>query len=172
VLTSQNQYSEIEFQVNKDYFPLPILDARSTMCAKYQNGRKNRKVKPAKPKVEAARVLRELNNQEAFYFYEAIGKPTGEKAVSLIDFLKKMESAKTESILFHLRRKDFENWIEITLGDTKLAKSIQKVPLLRDESPRAKIRAIVKSRVKELKSTPTDEFVSENLTLTSPSCVS
>lgn len=142
------------------------------MCAKHEKKSKTRRMHYVKPKIEATRILRTLNDQEAFHFYETVGKPAGENATSLFDFLEKIKSLKLESILFHLQRKDFENWIEITLGDSKLAKSIARIPISHDESLRAKIQAIVENRVKELRPTFPTALIVENLTVTSPTCPS
>jgi hypothetical protein len=142
------------------------------MCAKHPNKSKTRRNHRVKPKAEATRILRTLNGQEAFYFYEAVGKPIGENAASLSDFVEKMKSVKMESILFHLQRKDFQNWIKITLGDSKLAKSIARIPVSHDESVRTRICSIVENRVKELGPTLPTVLVVENLTLASPICES
>ena len=98
---------------------------------------------------KAIRNLKTLKNEEAFYFYEAVGKPTGLNARNLPDFLEKVKSVKLESLLFHLQRGDFKNWIENALGDPKLAKNIEKIPLSHDERLRMKIRTAVESRLRE-----------------------
>jgi hypothetical protein len=127
--------------------------------------RRTEKGRRSKPEKKIASPLRTLRNEEAFYFYEDLGMPTGKSANSLADFLEKLESVKTESVLFHLKRKDFQNWIEKTLGDQKLARKIEKIPLSNDESLKTKVRKAVGNRIKELTEPPTTLLVSEDLTV-------
>jgi len=100
--------------------------------------------------VEAMRFLRTVNPSESFHFYEAIGKPTGQNASNLTEFLETVKSVKTESLQFHLERKDFQNWIEKTLGDTTLAKRIAKTSTKHEGNIRAKIQSTLEKRIKEL----------------------
>jgi SOS-response transcriptional repressor LexA len=102
---------------------------------------------------KAVRTLRTLSNQEAFYFYETIGKPTGQSAKSLNEFLDKIKSVKLESLVFHLQRKDFKNWISNTLEDPKLAQEIQTLPTEHKDLLRTKICTTVETRLKELEGT-------------------
>jgi hypothetical protein len=128
--------------------------------------RRTEKSRRPKAKKKTANPLRTLRNEEAFYFYEDLGRPTGKSANSLADFQEKLESIKTESVLFHLQRKDFQNWIEKTLGDQKLARKIEKIPLSNDESLKIKVRKAVGNRIKELTEPSTTLLVSEDLTVT------
>jgi hypothetical protein len=50
--------------------------------------RKPRRNKRVELEVQATSTLRTLNSPEAFYFYEALGKSTGENVASLSDFLE------------------------------------------------------------------------------------
>lgn len=100
--------------------------------------------------LEAARILRTVNPSESFHFYEAIGKPTGQSASNLTEFLETVKSVKTESLQFHLERKDFQNWIEKTLGDTTLARRIAKTTTKHEGNIRAKIQSTLEKRIKEL----------------------
>jgi len=118
---------------------------------------------------EAVRILRTVKDKEAFYFYEAIGKPTGESARSLSDFLKKIKSVKLGSLLFHLQRKDFQNWINKVLGDSKLANRIERIPLSQGEELRTKIQEVVESRIKELGEASVTLLVGEDLAVVSTS---
>jgi hypothetical protein len=140
------------------------------MPAKQQKKTKTRRQQHEEPKPEATEVLRTLNDQESFYFYEAIGKPTGENASSLIDFLEKIKSVKLGSILFHLPRKDFQNWTRKILGDPKLATRIARIPISHDESVRAKVHAIIEDRIRELRPTSPTTLTIENLTVSSEIC--
>lgn len=106
-----------------------------------------------KVNTNAIRTLRTLSNEEAFYFYEDVGKPTGESARSLRDFMEKIKSAKLESLIFHLKRSDFRNWAEKTLTDSKLAEKLSEIPATNNKSLRTKISSAVRNRIKELEET-------------------
>ncbi len=123
------------------------------MSPKNEKKRKIHKSRKIEVSRVAIKILRTLNDQEAFYFYETIGKPTGENAKSLSDFLEKIKSVKLESILFHLQRKDFQNWIKKTLGDSKLAEKIGRISPSCDEKVRMRLRSLINNRIKELRKT-------------------
>jgi len=115
--------------------------------------KKKEKSKSIEVDSQAIKILRTLNNEEAFHFYEAVGKSTGQSAMSLHEFLEKVESVKLESLAFHLERKDFKNWIANTLEDPELARKIELVPTKHRNQLRAKIRATIKAHLKELEAT-------------------
>ncbi len=96
------------------------------------------------------RILRTVNPSESFHFYEAIGKPTGQNASSLTEFLETVKSVKIESLQFHLERKDFQNWIEKTLGDTTLARRIANISTSNEGNIRTEIQSALEKRIKEL----------------------
>jgi hypothetical protein len=108
------------------------------------------------------RALRTVKDQEAFYFYEAVGKPTGEVAKNLGDFLDKVKIAKTESLVFHLRRKDFQNWVQKILCDTKLAEKLEGISVSKGNGIRTNICKVVENRIKELSTSSTTVHVSSN----------
>jgi quinol monooxygenase YgiN len=139
------------------------------MSPKLQKKRKTQKSRGLEVNAEATKILRTVRDEEAFYFYEAIGKPTGENARSLSDFLEKMKSVKLESLLFHLQRKDFQTWIEKTLGDSKLARKMDRIPPSHDDDLRTKIHATVENRIKELRGTSLTLLVNEDLAVVSSS---
>jgi hypothetical protein len=119
--------------------------------------------------IEAVRILRTVRDEEAFYFYEELGKPTGESAKSLSDFLEKVKSVKLESLVFHLQRKDFQNWISKTLDDSKLAKRMSRIVPSHDDNLRIKIQASIENRIKELKGTSATLLVNQGLAVVSSS---
>jgi hypothetical protein len=127
--------------------------------------RRTGKSSTLKANKKTTNTLRTLENKEAFYFYEGLGKPTGKSANSLTDFLEKLESVNTETVVFHLQRKDFQNWIEKTLGDTKLANKIEKIPISNHKTLKIKVRKAVGNRIRELTEPSTTLFVSEDLTI-------
>jgi hypothetical protein len=115
------------------------------------------------------KILRTVGDHEAFYFYEAVGKPTGEIAKNLSDFLDRVKSVKSESLIFHLQRRDFQNWIEKILGDSKLAGKLGSISPTNDKDIRANIYKMVENRIKELIESSTEIHVDENLAVLVPS---
>ena len=105
---------------------------------------------------QAVKILRNVNDSEAFHFYENVGKPTGESAKSLSDFLKVVDTIKLESLRFHAERKDFQAWFKETLKDNELAEKIDNIASMDDEQLRERIHGVVEQRLQELK----DAFVS------------
>ena len=110
----------------------------------------------------AVKALRTVGDPEAFYFYEAIGKPTGETAKNLTDFLDKVKTVKTESLKFHLQRNDFRNWVEKILGDSKLAKALARIAASDGNDVRTTVCEAVESRIKELEESSTGLTVADN----------
>jgi len=137
------------------------------MSSKIQKKRRTQKSRRLEVNTEAIKILRMVKDEEAFYFYEDTGKPTGESAKSLSDFLEKIKTVKLESLQFHLQRKDFQNWIEKTLGDSNLARKIERISPSNDEALRTKIQSNIESRLKELKEASIPLLVNENLTAAS-----
>ena len=126
--------------------------------------REKRKTVGPEVDIEAIRALRTVNDQEAFRFYEDIGRPTGESARNLTDFLQKTESVKLGSVVFHYQRKDFQNWIKNTLGDTKLARKLGRIRASNDDDLRDKIHSTVENRIIELQETCPELTTNKSLT--------
>ena|ERR1700756_2567894 len=103
----------------------------------------------------ASNILRSVPPQNAFYFYRAIGAPTGAAARNLPDFLGVINSIDVTSLQFHLGRGDFENWLKM-LGDDTLARQIAalKDRKLRGEDLRMQLVDTVKARLVSLQKTP------------------
>lgn len=112
--------------------------------------RKGRNTQNPEVRTEAVKTLRTVGDQEAFYFYEAIGKPTGEIARNLSDFLDKAKSVKSQSLTFHLQRRDFQSWVQKILGDSKLARRLGRISSSNSDNIRMKICETVENRIKEL----------------------
>jgi uncharacterized membrane-anchored protein YjiN (DUF445 family) len=117
---------------------------------------------------EAVKALKMVRDDEAFYFFEAVGKPTGEIARNLSEFLDKVKSVNSESLMFHYARGDFPNWVEKVLGDTKLAEKLEKIASSNGDDARKKICKTVKSHLKELKESYSAIVVDESLVVLSP----
>ena len=137
------------------------------MSSKIEKKRKTQKRQPLEVSEGSIKILRALNDKEAFYFYEAIGKPTGQSAKSLSDFLEKIKSIKLESLVFHLQRKDFQNWFKETLGDYELARKIEKILPSQNVDIRKKIHSTVENRMKELSEESITLLINEDLPIVS-----
>jgi len=112
---------------------------------------------------EVKGILRAVPRDEAFYFYEEVGKPVGCIATSLVDFRDKINTVRWSSLVFHLKRKDFENWISEIIGDSELAKRISDIGPS-DFDLKTKLCATVDTRIKELREmSSTSTVVSEDL---------
>jgi hypothetical protein len=120
--------------------------------------------------MEAVKILRTVRDQEAFYFYESLGKPTGEIARNLSEFLDKVKSVKSESIMFHLQRRDFENWIGKILGDSKLAGKLEGISSSNTDDIRMSICRTIENRIKELRESSVAILADENSTVLVSSC--
>ena len=101
------------------------------------------------------KILGTVVFDKAFYFYEDIGKPTGDFAVSLSDFCNKINKVDPKSLTFHLQRGDFENWVRDIIGDAELSNKMARLKAqkraLKDNSiMREKIHAAVTDRIMTL----------------------
>jgi hypothetical protein len=67
--------------------------------------------------------------ENGFHFYTDVGKYTGITATSLAEFALKLQVIPKESVVFHFRRKDFQNWINYTIKDAALAQRINNTKL-------------------------------------------
>ena len=106
-------------------------------------------------KEPVSKILRSVPEQGGFHFYLAIGEPTGKTAVSLADFVEKIEVIDMQSVNFHYTRKDFEKWIREVFGDAELAMRLGRIGRIRlgiqGEVLRNEIIRTVKIRLSELK---------------------
>ena len=134
-----------------------------------QKNKRTRESNNLEVNVETVTILRTVGDNEAFNFYEAVGKPTGETARNLTDFLEKVKSVKLESLVFHLQRNDFQNWIEKTLGDSKLARKLGMISSSNRDDVRMNIHRTVENRIKELRESSCALLVAENSTVLLPS---
>jgi hypothetical protein len=134
---------------------------KRTMAPRKRKAGRGKKQNP-EVDMEAMKVLRTLGDREAFYFYEAVGKPTGQSARDLSGFLENVKSVKPESLMFHLQRRDFQNWVEKSLGDSKLAKRLGMVASSKSEDARMDICRAVENRIKELKESSAEILVEES----------
>ncbi|UCF59638.1 MAG: hypothetical protein JSV15_01025 [Candidatus Bathyarchaeota archaeon] len=70
---------------------------------------------------------KEVGVEKGFHFYEELGKPLNQVAVSLKEFLEKVTEIPVASIEFHQNRGDFARWIRDTLGAVSLADAVETV---------------------------------------------
>jgi len=101
------------------------------------------------------KILGTVPYEKAFFFYEDIGKPTGDFATSLTDLCSRINTAAPKSLTFHLKRGDFENWTKEVLGDHELADRVSKLKNLKtiwksNKTMRQKLHTTVSNRVAEL----------------------
>ncbi|MGA3111977.1 MAG: hypothetical protein ABSE15_08090 [Candidatus Bathyarchaeia archaeon] len=102
-------------------------------------------------KDRARAILAPVPYDHGFHFFTAIGRYTGETAISLATFARDVEVAPIESIDFHFKRADFQKWIAETIGDNELAGAIEKVEKdFAGEPLRQKLLRIINARVEEL----------------------
>jgi hypothetical protein len=86
-------------------------------------------VKPTNVKPTNVNSLRTVPFENGFHFYTDIGKYTGITAKSLSEFALKLQVIPKESVVFHFRRKDFQNWIKYTIKDAALTQRINNTKL-------------------------------------------
>jgi hypothetical protein len=72
-------------------------------------------------------VLDAVPREKAFYFFTDIGNYTGKNAVSMKEFSDRVKDVDEKSLLFHLHRGDFENWISGVLKDEELAMQMREL---------------------------------------------
>jgi len=97
-------------------------------------------------------ALRDVPPENAFYFYEGIGQPTGVASKNLVEFRDQTKGASPTSIEFHLERGDFENWFRM-LGDESLSHQVANLRKRRpaaDQLP-SRLSSLVDSRIRQLR---------------------
>ena len=99
----------------------------------------------------AERILQSVPLEKSFYFYNEVDDYSGLYSDSLNDFVEKIMIVNSKSLLFHISRKDFENWIN-SLGDLELSKKIGiiRTTNLAGEDLRKKLYQTVKNRSEKL----------------------
>jgi hypothetical protein len=97
-------------------------------------------------------ILTSVHLEKAFHFYSDIDNYLGIYATNLKDFSNKLQMIDVSSVVFHLTRKDFENWIR-SLGDVELSKRLTliRASKLSGEKLRNKLQETINSRYEELK---------------------
>jgi len=102
-----------------------------------------------------ATILGTVVYDKAFFFFEDMGKPTGQYATSLSDFSIKIGKVPVKCLTYHLNRTDFEDWIRDIIGDDELSRRIRELKSVdttwkNDSTVRGNLQALVLSRIIEL----------------------
>ena len=97
------------------------------------------------------KILSTVPHDKGFNFFTGIDRNTGETANSLEIFCQKLEIINDESVMFHFRRNDFQNWIKTTVGDDVLAERINHISRqLSVEDLRNELVKTVQTRISQL----------------------
>jgi len=98
------------------------------------------------------KILSTVPIGKGFHFFVDLDQNTGETATSLETFAQKLERIGADSVKFHFQRKDFQNWIQTTVGDGALAERISQVSGQRPvEGLRSELAKIVQDRISQLR---------------------
>jgi predicted heme/steroid binding protein len=102
-------------------------------------------------KSKAEKILSSVSYEKGFYFFIDIGKKTGEPALNLSGLYEELRVIEPQSVRFHFRRKDFQNWVKDVLGDAELAQRIDMIKTdLADQDLRNELLKTVLTRFTEL----------------------
>jgi len=98
------------------------------------------------------KILSTVSYDKGFHFFTNLDQNTGETATSLETFAQKLEIVSADSVKFHFQRKDFQNWIQTTVGDGVLAERIRHVSEQRPvEDLRSELVKIVQERISQIR---------------------
>jgi len=102
-------------------------------------------------KDEAARVLRTVTPDEAFYFYKGVQQPLGSSSKNLAEFSDTVKNIDPSSVKFHLEREDFQSWFKM-LGDQSLASQVASLrgKNIYPDELREKVSSMVRTRIDQL----------------------
>jgi len=96
--------------------------------------------------------LRAVSCNKGLHFYTVSGNYTGETATSLVYFGAILQVIGVESVNFHFKRGDFQNWSKDIIGDVELAEKIDRIELeLIGENLRKELLGTVETCISELK---------------------
>lgn len=136
------------------------------MPKKTDSKRKARGTKKTDAEEKPTQRLAALEAKDAFHFYEAVDKPTGEIASGLSDLAEKLKTTKLESLLFHFHRGDFSSWIKNALGDAKLAEEIENIRISHGNRLRTSTGKALENRIRELSRTSVTVEIAETPPIT------
>lgn len=98
-------------------------------------------------KQKNSKLLNAIPFENGFHFFTDHGKYTGITAISLVEFVEKLQIVPLQSVNFHFQRQDFQNWIKNTIGDKELAARIAGIKSVQDEELRKQLSETVQSRI-------------------------
>ena len=134
-------------QMNNDYIGRGTCLVGVYFVLKYA-GSKEQNISDSK----IVKILGTVPHDKGFHFFTDLGQNTGETAMSLETFAQKLEIISADSVKFHFQRKDFQNWIQTTVGDNVLAERIRHVSEQRSvEDLRSELVEIVQTRISQLR---------------------
>ena len=73
------------------------------------------------------KILSTVPHDKGFHFFTDLDRNTGETATSLEAFAQRLEEIGAGAVTFHFQRKDFQNWVQTTVGDGVLAERINHI---------------------------------------------
>jgi hypothetical protein len=85
---------------------------------------------------------KEVAHERGFRFYEDIGKPLTEVALSLEDFWQKISKVPVASLEFHQKRGDFARWIREVFRETQLADKVEEIRKTGESLRRGLLKAL------------------------------
>ena len=102
-------------------------------------------------KAKIQKILSSVPYERGFHFFTDTGKYTGETAINLFSFYEELKTIEPESVKFHFQRRDPQNWVGSTLGDSELANRIDRIDAsLSGENLKRELFNVVQTRLKEL----------------------
>lgn len=132
---------------------MPLLKAGLSM-SKITDAAKSQ----ASKKTKAKELLNAVPYEKGFHFFTEYGKYTGITATSIAEFGEKLLTIPVESITFHFKRGDFQNWFRNVISDEELAKRFDQLKewpsWSSDEDLRKELLKTVHIRILELREHP------------------
>jgi alpha-amylase len=102
----------------------------------------------SKNKISVVKKL-ELPSDKAFYFYRVTGEYTGFAAHSIREFIEILEKVPGDSILYHLRKGDYQSWLRIIFGLDTIADKLDELAKQQIDAETTR-KEIIKTIRKEL----------------------
>jgi len=103
------------------------------------------------PNGNSTKISQSLSFERGFHFYTASRKYTGITATSLSEFSEKLQLVGAQSAKYHFCCRDFQGWINDTIGDSDLAAQLAQLDAqLPSENLRKDLLKIVQRRLREV----------------------
>ncbi len=96
----------------------------------------------------ALRAFKPVPKEMGFHFYYGIDQPSDFRAGSLEEFYRCIQQVRVESVEFHLRRGDFENWLREACKEAELTSEFERVKAadLKGEDLRKELLKVIDAR--------------------------